>query len=88
MEMNDNNNLFLRFLQFENQKKYFDIEIEGFKIWEIMRTYIFIDIENYFNDMGSLFPDKNKMPKHRQLTFNILKNSLKIFFLKNKITYF
>lgn len=84
MEMNDNNNLFLRFLQFENQKKYFDIEIEGFKIWEIMRTYIFIDIENYFNDMGSLFPDKNKMPKHRQLTFNILKNSLKIFFLKKQ----
>lgn len=77
--MTKSNDLFTRFLEFENRKKYFDIEIAGFKIWELMRTYIYIDIENFYNDMGSLFPDTNKMPKHRQITFKILKNSLKIF---------
>ncbi len=82
--MTKSNDLFTRFLEFENRKKYFDIEIAGFKIWELMRTYIYIDIENFYNDMGSLFPDTNKMPKHRQITFKILKNSLKIFFIKKQ----
>ncbi len=77
------NNLFNTFLEFEEKNHLFDIEFKGFKIWEIMRTYIYIDIEMYENKLQPLFPqEKSKKSSKRKISN--LRKILKVFFIKNQ----
>lgn len=79
----NNKEIFDKFLKFENDNKYFDIEYKNIKIWEILRSYLYIDIEMFYNNLQPLFP-KNTSVKRKQISLNIIKNSFKLFFIKNK----
>lgn len=78
-----NNELFKKFLKYEHDNKLFDIEYKNIKIWETLRTYLYIDIEQIYNNLQPLFSTTNKKSR-KQITINTLKNSLKLFFIKNK----
>lgn len=77
------NNLFDKFLYYEHKHKYFDIEFEGFKIWEILRTYVYIDIEQIYNKLQPLFPQTSKK-RLKKISLNTIIKSFKIFFTKKQ----
>ena len=70
------NNFFDKFTKYE-------LDNHLFNIWEIMRTYIYIEIEQIMNSLQPLFPTSTEK-KRKQFSIKILINSLKIFFVKNK----
>lgn len=78
-----NNDVFEHFLRYEFENNLFDIEYDGIKIWETLRSYLYIDIEMYYNNLQPLFP-KNKKKIIKKISLNIIKNSIKIFFVKNQ----
>lgn len=75
--------LFKSFLLFEDQENLFDIEYKGFKIWEIARGYIYIEIEMIYNKLQPLFSKQKKDLKKQKNTFSSILKKLKIFFLKD-----
>ena len=74
---------FKRFLLFEEQENFFDIEYKGFKIWEFVRGYIYIEIEMIYNGLQPLFSQQKKDSKRQKNTFKSILKKLKIFFLKD-----
>lgn len=77
------NNFFDKFTKYELDNHLFDIKFKDINIWEIMRTYIYIEIEQIMNSLQPLFPTSTEK-KRKQFSIKILINSLKIFFVKNK----
>lgn len=77
------NNFFDKFTKYELDNHLFDIKFKDINIWEIMRTYIYIEIEQIMNSLQPLFPPSTEK-KRKQFSIKILINSLKIFFVKNK----
>lgn len=75
--------LFNKLLQYETKHKLFDIEFKDIKIWEILRTYVYIEIEQIHNNLQPLFPQK-KINKKRKISFKTIKNGLSFFSTKNK----
>ncbi len=74
---------FKRFLLFEEQENFFDIEYKGFKIWEFARGYIYIEIEMIYNKLQPLFSQQKKDLKRQKSSFSSVLKKLKIFFLKD-----
>ncbi len=77
------NKVFEKFLDYEYNNHLFDIEFEGFKIWELLRTYIYIDIEQIYNNLQPLFP-VNSTKVHREKNIKCLFKSLKLLLIKNQ----
>lgn len=75
--------LFDKFLHYETQHKLFDIEFKNIKIWEILRTYVYIEIEQIYNNLQPLFP-QTKVNKKRKISLKTIKNGLLFFKVKNK----
>ena len=75
--------LFEKFLHYKTQNKLFDIEFSDIKIWEILRTYVYIEIEQIYNNLQPLFPQKKTIQK-RKISLKTLKNGLLFFSIKNK----
>lgn len=76
-------NLFEDFLTFEEKENLFDIKYDDFKIWEIARGYIYIEIQMIKNNLQPLFPTKKDSQNSKKISFNFFFNSFKFFFLKN-----
>lgn len=77
------NKLFESFLCYEYKNQLFDIEFEEFKIWELLRTYIYIDIEQIYNNLQPLFP-ANKIKSHKKISLKNLIRSLKLMLIKDQ----
>ena len=76
------NNLLNEFFTYETKNNLFDIEFESFKIWEILRTYVFIEIEQIYNNLQPLFPQKNSSKK-KHISFNVI-NSIRLLLIKKR----
>lgn len=75
--------IFEEFIKYEKDKLLFDIEYNTFKIWEILRTFIYLEIHQSYNKLQPLFPFGNQK-SIKKISFSIIKNSLKLFFVKEK----
>lgn len=75
--------LFDNFLHYETKHKLFDIEFKNIKIWEILRTYVYLEIEKIYNNLQPLFPQQ-KSEQKRKISFKIIKKGLLFFTIKNK----
>ena len=71
-------NLFEDFLEYEQKQNLFDIEFDGFKIWELIRTYVYCDLERLSNNLQPLFPEKEKKKQYKTYTLFYLIKGLKM----------
>lgn len=81
------NELLNRFLNYEDENKLFDYCYDGIYFWEIIRSFIYIEINAKKNNLNPLIVE-NEKKKRKKYNLKILNNCLKLFFINNKNIFF